>query len=227
VKEYGVQDTFKSLGLEYRESRRHPGLWLWPSEDIWAWKWLNKIGHWDLPVQIARLCGRKNLVVQAGGNAGLYPKQYSQLFQSVVTLEPDYRNFTCLCCNVTEENVVKYQAAVGDVESSIELETNPRWNETNTGALKIKGHGDIKQITIDSLNLDPDLIHLDIEGFEAFALLGAQATIARSKPLIVLETNGSGDEYGWPQEKIDILLRSWNYEIHVAWDHDTVYKYAG
>ena len=63
--------------------------------------------------------------------------------------------------------------------------------------------------------------------FEAFALLGAQETIARSKPLIVLETNGSGDEYGWPQEKIDSLLRSWNYKIHVAWNHDTVYKYAG
>jgi FkbM family methyltransferase len=132
-----------------------------------------------------------------------------------------------LCRNVTEENVVKYQAAVGDVESFIELQTNPRWNETNTGALKIKGHGNIKQITIDSLDLDPDLIHLDVEGFEAFALLGAKETIARSRPLIVLETNGSGDEYGWPQEKIDNLLNSWNYKIHVAWDHDTVYKYAG
>jgi FkbM family methyltransferase len=222
-----VQDTFELLGLEYRESRRHPGLWLWPSEDVWAWKWLNKIGHWDLPVQIARLCANKNLVVQAGGNAGLYPKQYSRLFQSVITLEPDHRNFTCLCRNVTEENVVKYQAAIGEVESMVSLETNPRWNETNTGALKIKGPGHIKQITIDSLNVDPDLIHLDIEGFEGPALLGAQSTINRCRPLIVLETNGSGDDYGWPQEKIDSLLASWNYKIHVSWDHDTVYKYAG
>ena len=85
----------------------------------------------------------------------------------------------------------------------------------------------MEEIRIDSLNLDPDLIHLDVEGFEAFALLGAQATIARVKPLIVLETNGSGDAYGWPQEKIDNLLSSWNYKIHVTWDHDTVYKYAG
>jgi len=221
-----VQDTFESLNLGYRDSRRHAGSWLWPVEDIWAWKWLNKIGHWDLPVQIADLCENKKLVVQAGGNAGLYPKQYSRLFQSVITLEPDYRNFTCLCHNVPEENVIKHQAAVGDVESSIELQTNPRWNKTNTGALKIKGSGTIKQITIDSLNVDPDLIHLDVEGFEAFALLGAQATINRSRPLVVLETNGSGDEYGWPQEKIDALLSSWNYKIHVKWDHDTVYKYT-
>jgi FkbM family methyltransferase len=221
-----VHDTFESLNLGYRDSRRHAGSWLWPNEDVWAWKWLNKIGHWDLPVQIANLCDSKNLVIQAGGNAGLYPKQYSRLFKSVITLEPDYRNFTCLCHNVPEENVTKYQAALGDVESLIELETNPRWNETNTGALKIKGAGTIKQITIDSLNACPDLIHLDIEGFETFALLGAQTTINKCRPIIVLETNGSGDEYGWPQEKIDDLLRSWGYDIHVKWDHDTVYKHV-
>ena len=28
------------------------------------------------------------------------------------------------------------------------------------------------------------------------------------------------------QEKIDALLSSWNYKIHVKWDHDTVYKYV-
>jgi FkbM family methyltransferase len=222
-----VQDTFVSLDLGYRESRRHSGSWLWPNEDIWAWKWLNKIGHWDLPVQISNLVENKNLVIQAGGNAGLYPKQYSKIFQTVITLEPDYRNFTCLCHNVPEQNVIKHQAAVGDTESSIELQPNSRWNETNTGALKIKGAGSIKQITIDSLGVCPDLIHLDVEGFEAFALLGAQSTINKYRPLIVLETNGSGDEYGWPQEKIDELLKSWNYEIYVKWDYDTVYKYTG
>ena len=89
-----MQDTFESLGLEYRKSRRHPGVWLWPRDDVWAWKWLNKIGHWDLPVQISELCENKNLVIQAGGNAGLYPKQYSRLFQSVITMEPDHKNFT-------------------------------------------------------------------------------------------------------------------------------------
>jgi FkbM family methyltransferase len=217
--------NFNELNLEFRSSRRHAGTWLWPKEDIWAWKWLNKIGHWDLPIQINNFCRSKKLVIQAGGNAGLYPKQYSKIFETVITFEPDYRNFICLTENVKELNVVKYQAALGDEESYIELETNPRWDETNTGALKVKGIGNIKQVTIDSFNLEPSLIHLDIEGFEGFALLGAEKTIKQYKPLIVLETNGSGDEYGWPQEKIDNLLFSWGYKIEIKWEHDTVYKH--
>lgn len=212
------------LNLEYRESRRHLGKWLWPVEDIWAWKWLNKIGHFDLPIQISKLVSSKDLVIQAGGNCGLYPKQYSKIFNNVVTIEPDSRNFFCLCENVKENNVVKYQKALGDKHSYVKLNTNPRWNETNTGALKIAGGGEIEQITIDSLNLAPSLIHLDIEGFEGFALLGAKDTITKHRPLIVLETNGSGDEYGWPQEKIDELLYAWGYKIIQKWDHDTVYE---
>lgn len=213
------------LDLEYRESKRHPGKWLWPVEDIWAWKWLNKIGHFDLPIQISKFLPSTDLVIQAGGNCGLYPKQYSKFFNKVVTLEPDSRNFFCLCENVKEDNVIKYQKALGDKHGFVTLDTNPRWNETNTGALKISGEGTIEQITIDSLQLAPSLIHLDIEGFEGPALVGAEGTIRKHKPLIVLETNGSGDEYGWPQGKIDNLLFSWGYRIEIKWEHDTVYKY--
>jgi FkbM family methyltransferase len=212
------------LNLEYRESRRHPGKWLWPKEDIWAWKWLNKIGHFDLPIQISKLLTSTDLVIQAGGNCGLYPKQYSKIFNNVVTLEPDSRNFFCLCENVKETNVIKYQKALGDKHGFVTLNTNPRWNETNTGALKISGEGTIEQITIDSLHLSPSLIHLDIEGFEGPALLGAKETIINHTPLIVLETNGSGDEYGWPQERIDDLLFSLGYKIIQKWGHDTVYE---
>jgi FkbM family methyltransferase len=163
-------------------------------------------------------------VIQAGGNCGLYPKQYSKIFNNVVTIEPDSRNFFCLCENVKEDNVIKYQKALGDKHDYVKLDTNPRWNETNTGALKISGEGTIEQITIDSLNLAPSLIHLDIEGFEGPALLGAKETIIKYKPLIVLETNGSGDDYGWPQDRIDNLLFSWGYKIIQKWDHDTVYE---
>jgi FkbM family methyltransferase len=215
----------EKYNLEFRESKRHSGKWLWPKEDIWAWKWLNKKDHWDLPYRIKDVCPTTNLVIQAGGNAGLYPKQYSTFFKKVITFEPDYRNFLCLCENVKDLNVEKCQKALGDKKSFINLDTNPKWNETNSGALKINGDGNIEQITIDSLNLNPCLIHLDIEGFEGPALVGALETITRAKPLIVLETNGSGDEYGWPQEKIDNLLFLHGYKIFLNWGHDTVYKY--
>ena len=53
-------------------------------------------------------------------------------------------------------------------------------------------------IMLDSLQLKPDLIHLDIEGHEKWALKGARETIDKYSPAVVLEcTNdiniGSGE----------------------------------
>jgi FkbM family methyltransferase len=219
-------NTFlRNLNLEYRYSKKHNKEFLWPADDVWAWKWLNKKDHWDLPNKISKLCKKNNLVIQAGGNAGLYPKLYSSLFSTVMTFEPDVRNFFCLCHNVDESNVFKFQTALGNSTTPISISTNPLWDTENTGALKVAGLGKIPQLTIDSLGIAPDLIHLDIEGFEGFALLGAEKTIKEHNPLIVLETNGSGDDYGWTQQKINELLISWGYNILENWEHDTVYKH--
>jgi FkbM family methyltransferase len=213
------------LNLEYRFSKKHNNSFLWPADDVWAWTWLNKKEHWDLPVKISKLCKKTDLVIQAGGNAGLYPKLYSSLFSTVMTFEPDFRNFFCLCHNVFEPNVFKYQAALGNSTEPINITVNPLWDAENAGALRVQGQGKIPQLIIDSLGVAPDLIHLDIEGFEALALLGAEQTIKAYKPLIVLETNGSGNEYGWPQSNIDKLLFGWGYQILETWGHDTVYKH--
>jgi FkbM family methyltransferase len=215
----------KHTNFEYRYSKRHGSEFLWPKTDVWAWKWLNKKEHWDLPSRIAALCKNKTTVIQAGGNAGLYPMLYSKIFNTVITFEPDPDNFYCLDQNIKSSNVIKYPYALGDTNKLVGLTTNPLWDIKNSGALKIKGDGNIKQITVDSLEVQPDLIHLDIEGFEGPALLGAEQSINVYQPLIVLETNGSGDEYGWPQEKINKLLKGWGYSIYLNWGHDTVYKH--
>jgi FkbM family methyltransferase len=214
------------MNVENRFSKRFNREFLWPVEDKGAWKWLNNLEHWDLPIQISDLCKDRNLVIQAGGNAGLYTKIYSSLFSSVITFEPDHTNFYCLSNNVTEQNVFKFQSLLGNSYTPMGLEYNPLWHEKNCGAVRVAGDGLIPQVTIDSFNLLPNLIHLDIEGFEAFALLGAESTIKRCHPIIALETNGSGDNYGWPQEKIDNLLFSWGYSIIKKWEHDTVYGYT-
>jgi FkbM family methyltransferase len=215
--------TIVDYNLEFRSSNKHGGEWLWPADEFIAWRYLHK-GSWDLPARISNICKDRSLVIQAGGNGGLYPKQYSQLFDTVLTFEPDYRNFTCLSYNVPELNVFKFQAFLGNESKFLNFGYNPRWENENRGAMKVQPSGNkVPQLTIDSLDVNPSLIHLDIEGYEGFAIEGAEKTIKRSRPIIVLETNGSGDEYGWPQEKIDSLILSWGYKILVDWGHDKVY----
>lgn len=215
-------NVFKKLNLDFRESEKHGGEWLWPADDHIAWRYLNK-QSWDLPTRISNFCKNKNLVVQAGGNAGLYPKQYSKLFNIVITVEPDFRNFFCLTHNVPDYNVFKIQACLGNENKFLNLGYNEKYKETNRGGMKVDGLGIIPQITIDSLGLQPDLIHLDIEGYEGPALEGAKKTLIQFSPIVVLETNGSGDQYGWKQEKIDQLLYSYGYKIIETWGHDTIY----
>lgn len=213
---------FKHLNLEIRKDPREETDWLWPIEDKTCWQHLNKKRFRNLPKQISEYCRDRKLVIQAGGNAGYYPKQYSQLFDTVMTFEPDHRNFYCLSFNVPEENVFKFRACVGNATTPIAMELNSD-DIHNLGALRIAGGGIIPQIKIDHFELSPSLIHLDIEGFEGFALLGAEQTIKRSKPVIVLEINGCGNLYGWPKEKISELLQSWGYIELIAFENDIMY----
>lgn len=212
------------LNLEYRICDLDSSQWLWPAEEIGAWKALTKESNYNLPNRISKLCKKFDLVFQAGGNAGIYPKHYSRLFNSVVTAEPDYRNFFCLTHNIIEKNVFKFQTCIGHENVPLDLNVKGDYTPKNRGKMRVQGPGLIPQITIDSLEINPNLIHLDIEGYEGNALQGAITTIKRSKPIIVIETNGSGDAYGWPQEKIDDFIFSLGYQIIEDWGHDKVYK---
>ena len=215
--------------LEFREGSRQPGKWLWPKKDVQCWKHLNKKKFFDFPQHVAALSNRRNLIVQAGGNCGVFPKQYSQLFERVITFEPDPLHFACLSYNVPESNVFKFQACLGNNHQPVGLSFNDLEGDDNWGAKKTIESGITPQIVLDTLNLNPDVINLDIEGYEGIALQGMEETIKRSKPLIVLETNDWGEQYGWPQSRIDDMLFSWGYEIiktfgEDSWDTAYAYK---
>ncbi len=225
------QDDF-----EYREGRNMPGKWLWPRYDRVCWRFLTKKGSHKFggieyfasafPNHVARLMtGEKNLVIQAGGNAGLYPLLYSKTFKNVITFEADPIWFHCLTQNCTAPNVTAYNAAVGSSNEgvSVVFNTEIKNGTENWGAKRVELGGETPQMTIDELNVDPDLIHLDIEGFEGEALVGATETIKRCKPMIVLETNDSGDKYGWPLQRIEDMLKTWGYKPIMDWHHDKAY----
>jgi FkbM family methyltransferase len=138
----------------------------------------------NLPFEIAEYVTNKQVMIQAGGNCGFYPKKYASIFETVYTFEPEWLNFYCLSRNVTEPNVIKAQACLGSKPSLVNLSVN----EKNRGKTHISGSGKYPVYLIDNLALTVcNLIHLDIEGYEYFALLGAVDTIKKCKPVIVVE----------------------------------------
>ena len=163
----------------------------------------------DIPTKIAEHIKEKKVVVQAGGNCGVYVKQYAELFETVYTFEPSPVLFYCLNLNVTNSNVYKFQACIGNTRQPVSMKSYlPDVGGTHVGDV-----GDTPQFLIDDLNLNRcDLIHLDIEGFELFALQGAINTINKYKPTIVIEYAEIWlNRYGYNLSIIDKYLNNIGY----------------
>lgn len=136
---------------------------------------------------------QRRVAVQAGGCLGLFPKFLAERFETVYTFEPDPENFLTLCQNAPAKNIVKFQAAIGCLHTGVAI-SHERWSEkpgtSHEGIRHVSGPGPIPTLLIDDLELPVcDLIYLDIEGHEIFALHGAVETIQRCKPVIALEIN--------------------------------------
>jgi len=177
---------------------------------------------------------RKGVVVQAGGNAGLYVLKYAKEFERVYTFEPDPMNFFSLCANtIAYPNVIKLQACVGNEHKLVQIEHATH----DYGGLHIfekpcaTSHEQkveptmLPIIKIDNLGLDAcDLIQLDLEGYEYYALLGAMETIEKYKPVICIENYWSEFHYGITIETTEKLLFDRGYVQVDSIDTDRVYK---
>lgn len=177
--------------------------------------------HSDLPKKISSFVNQKNVIVQAGGNAGYYVKQYADIFKEVYTFEPEPVNFYCLCQNADSPNVFKYQACLGDTRNLVSMAIK----EKNRGKNFVKGVGNIPTLLIDDLNLNVcDLIHLDIEGYELFALKGAKETIKRCKPVVAFEFfEKCSSRFNYTLEDIEGYLHSLNYKLLQVFEEERIY----
>jgi FkbM family methyltransferase len=185
--------------------------WWWPKKDKACWNYLTK--RPNLPELISKYVDNKNTVLQAGGNAGMYPKFYENIFSKVISFEPDPTNYLCLEKN-TSEKTLKYNYCLSDREEHVNLSYDEiDIRKPNLGNLSVKGKGNIQAITIDSLKLSVcDLIHLDVEGYEGKVLTGAIETIRKLKPVIALEMKGHGERYGWSDDRLNSFLNSLGYK---------------
>lgn len=149
----------------------------------------------ELDLALKYVSGR-TLAVQAGGNCGVWPAHLAKVFERVITFEPDETNYSCLVRNVPA-NVDAVRAALGDVREAVGLHTEAR----NIGAHYVDGSGTIQQIVLDDLELKAcDFLCLDIEGMEPLAIKGAQKTIDRFRPVILVEDKGLSERYGVPRD---------------------------
>jgi len=140
------------------------------------------------------------MAVDVGGHIGLWSFLMAHDFESVLAFEPMSIHQQCFLRNLKEfGNVAMRIEALGKERGMVKLETRTPNSSGDTGI--VKGKGDVPMITLDEENLEHvSFIKIDCEGYEANVIKGAEQTIKRCKPVVVVEQKGKmSEQYGLPQ----------------------------
>lgn len=193
--------------------------------DKWEWYKFKgsppalKYARRDLPTldRALELTVGRTACVQAGGCLGIFPKMLAAHFQTVYTFEPSVDLFPLLCLNAPEPNILKYQAALGNGGPPISTSQTRREGKEHRfpheGITHVTGEpGTVPVLTIDALQLPVcDLIVLDLEGYEMQAILGAKGTIARCRPVLMVEINDNLPHYGYTEDQLRQTIGAMGY----------------
>lgn len=164
-------------------------------------------------------CKGTDLVIQAGGNVGAWPKYLKTRFKKVVTFEPSTENYELMLKNISGMDIRAYHAALWTSSGRCTVEKNTK----NCGDDQTREGEGIDRIAIDDLELSPDLIYLDIQGDEFPALKGAVQTIERCSPIIAIEWDRKMLRHGDPVP----FLESLGYKLTKKYKQDYIFNREG
>lgn len=201
------------------------------------WNWLNFKGSeaclkWsrrDLETlkKALRYVPGRTCCIQAGGNLGIFPKKLAEEFSVVYAFEPHPMLFSAMSQNAPEPNIRKIRAALGANNKPVRMACKRRdksGRPVHEGLTHVAGPGTIPCMRIDDLKLPVcDLIYLDIEGYEYFALQGAAETIARCRPVIGVEVNRNIAFTGHTADELRTLILSAGYVHRLTSHSDEIY----
>ena len=124
----------------------------------------------------------QSVVVDIGANIGVLTAWFARRAHEVHAFEPAPRALELLRMNAPS-NATIHPLALGE-ESGLVRFTQAE--SLDMSAISDSGI-EVEIRTLDSYGLAPDLIKIDVEGFEPQVLRGARQTIARHRPLIMFE----------------------------------------
>lgn len=140
---------------------------------------------------------RRGTAVDGGAHVGSWTLEMTRRFDTVWAFEPHPETFECLEANAAEwreENpgravvICLHKCALGAESGRMGMADDTKYAGGNTGGRHLKGTGTIAVRPLDVYRLnDLDFFKLDVEGFEFFALKGAEETIKRCRPVVMIE----------------------------------------
>jgi FkbM family methyltransferase len=163
------------------------------------------------------------IVIDVGANVGFFTKRFANWVSNggfVIAVEPEESNFRQLQRNLYKSDtapVVKtVQGVMAEQHGTLKLSVNP----VHPGDHKIGPEGiDVTAFTIDELVRKESatrvcLVKIDVQGAEERVIRGAQETIKRDHPAILVEVDDEAlRQMGSSAERVVTLLMDFGYVI--------------
>lgn len=133
-----------------------------------------------------------NLAVDVGANVGLWARPLTKKFNSVIAFEPMLQVLECLKLNVQNLPVKINEFALSNVSGNVDMV----YDSENTGSSYVveNSAGNVVLKTLDELDLPKfGLLKVDCERHDLQVLQGAEKTILKYKPIIVVEQHPDTD----------------------------------
>lgn len=144
---------------------------------------------------VLEICQVRRFAADVGAHVGFWSYYLALRFRGVHAFEPSAAFAQCFERNVRAKNVVLHRVALGEAAGSVALEMV----EGNTGATHVRpgGEGSIPMRRLDDYRLEElDLLKIDVEGYERRVLEGARETLARCRPVVIVEQKDFASRFG-------------------------------
>jgi FkbM family methyltransferase len=153
---------------------------------------------------------KRDIAVDVGGHCGIWARELCKLFRQVHSFEPVKDHRACYELNQRSDNWTLYPYALGEKDGRSGTQTKPG----SSGDTWLVPGGSVEVKKLDWFDLTPDLLKIDTEGYELFVLKGGEATLRKSKPVVIVEQKpGHGARYELGDTDAVTWLESLGYKM--------------
>lgn len=156
---------------------------------------------------------KATIAIDGGAHVGSWAAVLSGYFDHVIAFEPCNESYAMLVENMSYyANVECVEAAIMDKRCLVDV-VPPKPKRLTLTARHVVYGGDTQAMAIDELGLEAcGLIKLDLEGAELQALKGAEKTITKFEPFLVIEFNNLLSRFNQTEGQLSAYLKKLGYK---------------